>query len=336
MVFLFAGAARAEGVRVHVEGFGAHAVGTPQGSELGTGGGGAGTIEVPFGPIGAQAGAGAMALAQGSAPTDSSVAQRSVGTAMFGTAGVRLHPFGMGPWADANAGVAQTGSLVRPAFDAHLGWDFAVSRGFALGPCVGYMQIVQPEDSLRPDDARILTAGLSLTFGGAPRSTPAPEPRVEEPPPPPEDQDGLVEVDETCPADMVVLPDGECAPKVELVDDHIEIGDVIHFAFNSPLILGESEKLVQRVAELIEAHPEIAELRIEGHADARGTEAYNMALSQARAASTREMLVHFGVQRSKLAVAAYGKSRLVIATPLPDRRNRRVEFIVVKTSGGAL
>jgi len=328
--FVYTIAAAADGPRVHLELGGA----TATGHELGSGGGGAARVELPIGDaFGVQAGGGAVVLAKGDAPSDPSIAPKSATNAVFGNAGVRLHPFGAGPWADANAGVAQTGSLVRAALDTHLGWDFAVSRALAIGPFVGYTQIVQPNDSLRPDDARILWAGVSFSLGGGPKPiVKSPEPRREEPPPPPmpDDQDGLAEADDACPEGMIALPEGECGPRVELLDDRIVIGDILHFEFNSPVILAPSKRVVQRVAELIVAHPEIEQIRLEGHTDARGTEAYNQALSEARAASTRDLLVRFGVKRSRLAVAGFGKSRLKVETAMPERENRRVEFIIVK------
>src|SRR5439155_20809226 len=129
-------------------------------------------------------------------------------------------------------------------------------------------QISQQNDSMRPDDARILWAGVSFSLGGGKKPIPKePEPRREQPLPPPaiDDQDGLAEADDACPDGMVALPEGDCGPPVELLEDRIVIGDILHFEFDSPVILAPSKRVVQRVAELIVAHPEIEGIRIEGH-----------------------------------------------------------------------
>jgi outer membrane protein OmpA-like peptidoglycan-associated protein len=85
-------------------------------------------------------------------------------------AGLRVHPFGAlqvaGLWLDGNGGLAITGSNVRPAFDAHVGYDFRVGFGrFDLGPFIGYTQIFEPPDTLVPGDAHILWVGAHFALG---------------------------------------------------------------------------------------------------------------------------------------------------------------------------
>jgi outer membrane protein OmpA-like peptidoglycan-associated protein len=332
--------ASAETPVVHAAAGAAHGLGSPQGTELGTGAGGSASVEVPLGrALGVQAGAGALVLPESSAPSDATLAERSTASAIFGAAGVRVHPVG-GLWLDANAGVAQTGSLLRPALDAHLGWDFRVgARGnWGDGPFAGYMQIVQPEGTLRSEDARVVLAGIQVSLGGGSRPAAAPPPSKEAPPAPapaPEpalaldDHDGEPGAMDVCPSGMMEIPDEGCQPTIELVDDRIVLGDIIHFEFDSPKIHAKSRRLVARVAAFILDHPEIIEVDLEGHADARGTDAYNQRLSEQRAESTRAMLVKFGVDGSRLRPIGHGKRQLKVQTPLADRRNRRVEFTVV-------
>jgi outer membrane protein OmpA-like peptidoglycan-associated protein len=147
------------------------------------------------------------------------------------------------------------------------------------------------------------------------------------------DRDGAAQVEDICPPpdDDGITRDGCPGPEVKLVGDRVVIDDVIHFEFNSPRIRRKSTGLVRKVARFILENPQIEELSIEGHADARGTEAYNLRLSEERAESTRAMLTYFGVPDSRLHVIGYGKSKPLVATPLPEERNRRVEFIVVRT-----
>lgn len=86
---------------------------------------------------------------------------------------------------------------------------------------------------------------------------------------------------------------------------------------------------------LLRSDPSIR-LRIEGHADERGSTEYNLALSNRRAESVAQYLVDFGIERSRLQILSYGEER-----PLtPGEResawsqNRRAEFVV--TAGSAV
>jgi outer membrane protein OmpA-like peptidoglycan-associated protein len=335
------GVASADDPRVHVTAGAAHAVGGTQEHEFGSGGGGSASVEIPVGNVvGLQASGGAVVLSAGGSPTDPTVAKQSTGAAFLGTVGVRFRPLGAqrvaGPWIDANGGFAQTGPDPHIAVDAHLGWDFRVSRSgrWDVGPFVGFTQIMQPDATLRPDDAHILWAGIQVSLGANEKPRIAPPPKLEEPEPVVRDRDGLAEVEDLCPVveDGGVVPEGCPGPEVQLVGDRIVFDDVIHFEFNSPIIRPRSYGLVRKVAALIVEHPSILEVSIEGHADARGSEAYNLRLSEARAASTRELLVRFGVEEPRLRVVGYGKSRLKVATPLADLRNRRVEFTVTRSA----
>ncbi|MFK7866078.1 MAG: OmpA family protein, partial [Alphaproteobacteria bacterium] len=50
-------------------------------------------------------------------------------------------------------------------------------------------------------------------------------------------------------------------------------------------------------------------VRIEGHADERGTREYNLALGERRANAVREYLMSQGVSGGRIATISYGKER---------------------------
>ncbi|HEY2365463.1 MAG TPA: hypothetical protein VGH87_03715, partial [Polyangiaceae bacterium] len=108
----------------------AHAVGSPQDSEFGFGGQASLAVELPLAkPIGIQAELSGNVLSAGSPPSDPTIAPKGVGFGFGAMLGVRVRPFASKPgglWIDANGGVAPTGDLVRPSFDAHIGWDFRI------------------------------------------------------------------------------------------------------------------------------------------------------------------------------------------------------------------
>jgi outer membrane protein OmpA-like peptidoglycan-associated protein len=335
----------AEEPRFHANAGGAHAVGGSQSSEFGAGGVGGGTVELPAtSRVGVQASAGALVLSKGDAPSDPSIARTSTGAAFLGTAGVRVRAYGAtrvaGPWMDGNVGVAQTGANTRPTFDAHIGWDFRVSRNSRLdiGPFVGYTQIFQPNSSMREDDARVLSAGLSISIGAKERARPVtpvgPEQGPPPPPPPPalEDHDKLAEAVDVCPDGEAPSAEEGCGGEIRIFENRILLDDVVHFEFDSAKIRARSFRLVRRVARFLKEHDDIVDVSIEGHADEIGSEAYNQKLSEDRAASMRDLLALNGVERSRLRIVAHGKSHPKIVTLKAEYENRRVELFVTRTT----
>lgn len=70
---------------------------------------------------------------------------------------------------------------------------------------------------------------------------------------------------------------------------------------------------------------------IDGHTDARGTNAHNQALSERRAASVRDAFDQLGVTRARFSVQGFGESRPVAsnASAAGMRQNRRVEITLL-------
>jgi peptidoglycan-associated lipoprotein len=66
-------------------------------------------------------------------------------------------------------------------------------------------------------------------------------------------------------------------------------------------------------------------LLIEGHADERGSQEYNMALGDRRAKSVEEFLAQMGIPNAQLTVISYGKERPVCTDETEScwQRNRR-------------
>jgi outer membrane protein OmpA-like peptidoglycan-associated protein len=116
----------------------------------------------------------------------------------------------------------------------------------------------------------------------------------------------------------------------------------ILFAFDSAGLSARARLEIERMAAVLN-HPRAIERRVmvEGHADAIGTEAYNLALSRRRAQAVAQELVARGVRRDRLTVEGYGKQRPVAPNTMPDGRdnpagralNRRVEAVVASQEG---
>jgi peptidoglycan-associated lipoprotein len=78
----------------------------------------------------------------------------------------------------------------------------------------------------------------------------------------------------------------------------------------------------------LRGHPSV-KIRIEGHCDERGTEAYNLALGEHRAAAVRDYLTTLGVDATRITTISYGKDR-PFATGHDDAawaENRRDHFL---------
>lgn len=349
--------AAADPLRWHLELGGAHAVGEPQGREYGPGAEGRLAVEIGLGrAFGLQVEGGSLWLAHTNPPRDVSIADHGDGTAGFVMGGARIRPFFdvAGPWVDANVGYVRTGSLDRVGFDAHIGYDWRVGSGrWDVGPYVGYFQVVQPGDALRPEDAHVLSVGIHIALGAertavpmvAAEPPPAPPPALppEPPVPPDRDGDGIADAQDACPDVPGPRSDDPklngCPPPAEVVrvvENRIQYGETILFETNRAEVQQSALPVVEVLAKFINASPQIEEVEIIGHADERGTEDYNLPLSKARAEAVRAILVGFGVQPHRLIAVGLGSRRPRVQGHSEDewRQNRRVEFRIAKVRNG--
>ncbi|NKC30160.1 OmpA family protein [Falsiroseomonas selenitidurans] len=91
----------------------------------------------------------------------------------------------------------------------------------------------------------------------------------------------------------------------------------------------ESDAALAQAAALLRSQPDLR-LRVEGHTDAEGDDAFNRTLSQRRADRVRQALVErHGIAPARLTAAGLGEDRPVAdnATPEGRARNRRVELV---------
>lgn len=84
--------------------------------------------------------------------------------------------------------------------------------------------------------------------------------------------------------------------------------DVIYFDTDRFNIDAADAEALQSQAQWLLRYPNKM-VRIEGHADERGTRDYNLALGERRANSAKNYLVSLGVAPSRLTVISYGKER---------------------------
>lgn len=154
------------------------------------------------------------------------------------------------------------------------------------------------------------------------------------------DLDGIPDVVDACPnqresfngyLDEDGCPD-DAPSRVRVEKTHIVIDDKIFFEVNKTVIQVISYELLQEIAAVIVDHPEITRIRVEGHTDADGSDAYNLNLSQGRAEAVVDFLIRAGVEAERLEPVGYGESRPIDTNDHEEGkgRNRRVELLIVE------
>jgi len=103
-------------------------------------------------------------------------------------------------------------------------------------------------------------------------------------------------------------------------------GDVT-FDTNSTVLRPGLQSEINRVAGVLNQYPSTL-VRVEGHTDNKGTDAYNMDLSNRRALAVKNLLVQRGIADSRIEAVAYGETLPVATndTEAGRQRNRRVEI----------
>jgi outer membrane protein OmpA-like peptidoglycan-associated protein len=116
-----------------------------------------------------------------------------------------------------------------------------------------------------------------------------------------------------------------------IVDDKPKVGALIQFDFDSAEIKPKSYPLLREFAKALQGTVLAkVSIRIDGHTDSIGAEAYNLALSKRRAQAVKEFLeLTYGIKAERLTIAAYGESQPLDADDTENEKNRRVEFVRV-------
>lgn len=122
----------------------------------------------------------------------------------------------------------------------------------------------------------------------------------------------------------------------------IEIGQVfrlnnVFFDFDKYSLRPESSVELDRVVAFLNEYPHI-EIEMSAHTDSKGSDEYNMTLSDNRAKSVREYIIAKGIAATRIISQGYGETKPVASNSNPDgtdnpdgrQLNRRVEFKILK------
>jgi len=146
------------------------------------------------------------------------------------------------------------------------------------------------------------------------------------------DRDGVPDSRDNCPdtsRSYAVDADG-CPIPVEEVA-RVEL--MVNFDFDRSEVKSEYFSEIEEVADFMARFTDV-DIELEGHTDSRGTEAYNLDLSDRRVAAVRQVMIdRFNVDASRVSSRGFGESQPIASNDTDAGRaeNRRVMTVIINT-----
>jgi outer membrane protein OmpA-like peptidoglycan-associated protein len=179
----------------------------------------------------------------------------------------------------------------------HGALGFDVAPMLNLGVFARFEEVfLRPAANSDRDDRQMVMAGLQLGWHEAEEVAAAPPP----PPPPP--------------------PPPVAKKKLVLRG--------VHFDFDKSNIRPDAVPILDEAAKILKENSSV-NVQVQGYTDSVGTDAYNLRLSERRAASVKNFLVKEGVASTRLTTKGFGESDPVASNETAEGRaqNRRVELV---------
>ena len=109
------------------------------------------------------------------------------------------------------------------------------------------------------------------------------------------------------------------------------VEEVVYFDYDASDIRSDTKAKLLTKLDILRNHPGI-ELRLEGHADERGTSEYNIVLGSERNDAVMRFLTAYGLDRSRFTSVSFGEEAPVALASTEEAwaRNRRVEFVILR------
>lgn len=108
--------------------------------------------------------------------------------------------------------------------------------------------------------------------------------------------------------------------------------ETVYFDFDRSDLRQDARDTLSKNAETLLQRAANAQIRIEGHADERGSDEYNMALGDRRAKSAAKYLTNLGVKADRITTVSYGEEKPAVqgSDEAAWSKNRRAEFMIVQ------
>ena len=125
----------------------------------------------------------------------------------------------------------------------------------------------------------------------------------------------------------------EAARERALATTKAALAAPVYFDLDSDELSGDARAALDAKLPILRANAPLR-LRIAGHADDRGSDEYNLALGQRRAASVKRYLTDQGIDGARIDIVSFGEERPAVTGESEEawRMNRRAEFEI--TAGG--
>jgi len=130
--------------------------------------------------------------------------------------------------------------------------------------------------------------------------------------------------------------DGLTSEDMQVVNDELHrrgfTADIM-FQYDEASLSDQAREQLSRNADLLKSQPQFA-VTVEGHADSRGTNEYNLALGERRANAVRDYLGSLGVNANRLRTISYGEERPVCTDEEEScwSQNRRAHLVITGRS----
>jgi len=159
-----------------------------------------------------------------------------------------------------------------------------------------------PAGLRRPISVSVFGLCILALAGCAAQKPPPPAPVASTPPPPPAAPPPVTHyVPPPPPVASGPIPGTQ-------QDFVVNVGDRVYFDYDQYTVRADAVPILTAQAGWLQRYPAV-KVRLEGNADERGTEEYNLALGARRAASVKAFLVEHGVAPSRIETISYGKER---------------------------
>lgn len=247
------------------------------------------------------------------------------------------------------AGLGLAGTIIKNFYPksmklsalARLGVEFGITQWFSVGLHADYQYVSKLMGEMPVTRAHVVTPQLVLTwyFGesdysskaidtapakdevkAAPKSTFIDEGQLDS------DDDGIKDPEDRCPS----TPIGSKVNSIGCsVEEKATMTINVEFASGKSALAPEYDDHMKEVAEFLTKYSEV-NVQIEGYTDNTGSEAKNIALSQARANSVMNALVKQGISKSRLMAKGFGPANPLADNSTPEGRqiNRRVVAVL--------